>query len=419
MTAGVVGESLLPRRFGAYVLVDKIGEGGMAEIFLSHGSLGTGAHKRLVIKLILPLLAQNDAFCQLLINEAKLSAQLSHGNIVQVFDLGRQGDMLYIAMEYIEGVDLRQLLRECAKKKVSLPLEYAVFMVIQALEGLAYAHDKCDDAGQPLSIVHRDVSPSNILLSLEGEVKLCDFGIARALGVSSAIPDDAIQGKAGYMSPEAANGNAVDRRSDIFSVGIVLWELLSGRRLYRGEKGKSPPLALAQKAEIPALDLSNVPGGADLERIVSRALAKEPEQRYSSAAQMRDELEGYLEAHDLIASPLRFGRWLREYGAPEVIEHRRAAEQAVLASPLPLDDLPEAGGELASENTDHSHITSASSTKTRAESEARAPAPEEAASAAISSTTAGQQPSRRGVSLMVFLIVVAVAFALGVLLRLR
>lgn len=412
--AGVTGENPLPRRFGPYVLVDKIGEGGMAEIFLAHGNIGLGAHKRLVVKQILPMLAQNQSFCQLLINEAKLSAKLSHPAVVQVFDLGREDDSLYIAMEYVEGVDLRQLLRECARKQVSLPLEHALFIVLQLLEGLEYAHDKRDDAGQSLGIVHRDVSPSNVLLSMEGEVKLCDFGIARALGVASAIPDDAIQGKAGYMSPEAANGENIDGRADLFSVGIILWELLSGRRLYKGEKGKSPPLALAQQADIPPLALPGMPGEAELQRIVGKALQKDIAARYQDAAALRRELEQYLHEQGLIASPLRFGRWLREQCTPDVIERRRVLEQAVLAS----------ASDFSGENTDHSHITPARHDDAHADDARgdRASSTQAREAAAVGSLAAVGSPApgaNRVRNIVLFVVIVVIAFALGVLVRLR
>jgi serine/threonine-protein kinase len=398
----VAGVNPLPRRFGPYLLVDKIGEGGMAEIFLAHGTVGLGAHKRLVVKQILPLLAQNQSFCQLLINEAKLSAKLSHSAVVQVFDLGREDDSLYIAMEYVEGVDLRQLLRECARKQVSLPLEHALYIVLQVLEGLEYAHGKCDESGQSLGIVHRDVSPSNVLLSMEGEVKLCDFGIARALGVASAIPDDAIQGKAGYMSPEAANGENIDGRADLFSVGIILWELLSGRRLYKGEKGKPPPLALAQQAEIPPLSLPGMMGEAELQRIVGKALQKDIAARYQDAVELRRDLEQYLHDQGLIASPLRLGRWLREQCTPEVIERRRALEQAVLAS----------AADFSAENTDHSHITPAHHDRARSATEA--PSPQ--APAAQTQPAANDGRAR---NIALFVVMVVIAFALGVLVRLR
>src|SRR6185436_12781180 len=146
---------------------------------------------------------------------------------------GREGSTLYIAMEYGEGLDLRELLRRCARQKVALPIEFSLRIVIEALKGLSYAHRARGESGLWLRIVHRHVSPANVLLSFEGEVKLCDFGIARANPLATRFSEETIAGKAGYMSPEQARGDALDARSDIFSVGIILWELLAGRRLYK------------------------------------------------------------------------------------------------------------------------------------------------------------------------------------------
>ncbi|MBK9001323.1 MAG: serine/threonine protein kinase [Myxococcales bacterium] len=201
----------LPRRFGRFVLFDKIGEGGMARIYLGRQSTELGGERLVVVKQILPILASSQEFSRLLIEEAKLAAGLSHGNVVQVIDLGREDDVLYIAMEYVEGFDLSDLLKRCSRTKTPLPVEFSLLIVIETLRALEYAHRKKDEHGRPLGIVHRDVSPSNVLVSFDGEVKLCDFGIARAMGVGAELPTEAIQGKAGYMSPEAAAGAAPTR----------------------------------------------------------------------------------------------------------------------------------------------------------------------------------------------------------------
>src|SRR5271155_4330830 len=194
-----------PRKFGRYALFDFIGKGGMAEIFLARAHTELGAARLCVVKQILPQYATHPQFAEMLIHEAKLAARLSHAHIVQVFDLGREGDQLYIAMEYVEGFDLNALLRRCSQRRIPLPLEFALRVVADTLTGLDYAHRRENDEGKPLGIVHRDVSPSNVLVSLEGEVKVCDFGIARAndvvLSESGAQMDEAIKGKAGYMSP--------------------------------------------------------------------------------------------------------------------------------------------------------------------------------------------------------------------------
>jgi serine/threonine-protein kinase len=233
--------------------------------------------------------------------------------------------------------------------------------------------------------------------------------------VASAIPDDAIQGKAGYMSPEAAHGENIDARADLFSVGIILWELLSGRRLYKGEKGKAPPLALAQQADIPELSLPGIPGETALKRIVERALQKDIAGRYQNAAELRRDLDQYLHEQGLIASPLKLGRWLREQCTPEVIERRRALEQAVLAS----------SSDFAAENTDHSHITPAHREASAGVGDrpdtGRPDAGRDASTRSdepMDAPAAGSGgPKARNVAL--FVVIVVVAFLLGVLVRLR
>ena len=317
----------LPRRFGPYLLFDKIGEGGMARVYLARTTTGLGGERLTVVKQILPILSTSRDFCQLLIDEAKLCSRLSHKNIVQVTDLGREDDVLFIVMEYIEGLDLRELLRLCSKNRVVLPVEFALYVVSETLRALEYAHRKKDDAGNPLGVVHRDVSPSNILLSIEGEVKLCDFGIARALTSSELLPDEVIQGKAGYMSPETANGDVVDARSDVFAAGIILHELLSGRRLYRAGTGRPQLFDQAKRAEIPPLPARDLPDEARLYAIVMKALARRPDERHESAHAMLGELSRYVMENRLTASPLRFGAWLTEHFGAAIVERRRERER--------------------------------------------------------------------------------------------
>ncbi len=316
----------LPRRFGRYVLFDKIGEGGMARIYLGRAEIG--GDKLLVVKQMLPLFSNTTRFSKLLIDEAKLAAELTNSNIVQVFDLGREDNVLYIAMEYVEGFDLRQLLQQCSKRQIALPLEFSLFIVTETLKALDYAHRKKSEAGEPLGIVHRDVSPSNLLLSFHGEVKLCDFGIARAMAVHEEVPDEAIEGKAGYMSPEAARGEALDARADVFSLGIVLWELVAGRKLYRGATGQPPSLAQASMAEIPQLPDRSLPQQAELYRIIGRALSVDAEARYGSCRDMRRELDEYIQTAGFTVSQLKFGEWITQNFGTEIIEVRREREQS-------------------------------------------------------------------------------------------
>lgn len=295
----------------------------MADIFLAQASTDFGGQRLVVIKEVLPALAGSLEFSDMLVREAKLAARLCHANVAQVEDLGRDGAALYIAMEYVEGLDLREMLRRCAKQRVALPVEFSLWIVGEVLAGLSYAHRARDDRGAPLGLVHRDVSPSNVLLSFEGEVKLCDFGIARAAPLAAALPEDAIAGKAGYMSPEQAMGEALDARSDVFAVGIILWEMLAGRRLYKAGPNESL-LAVARRAEIPELPARGLLHEGALRGILARALGKDRDDRYESAAELGRDLEEYAVRAGLRADPLRLGAFLKDNFAAEVLDTRRA-----------------------------------------------------------------------------------------------
>jgi serine/threonine-protein kinase len=237
-------------------------------------------------------------------------------------------------------------LKRCTKQKVPLPLEFALLIIGEALKGLGYAHRRLDDDGKPLGIVHRDMSPSNILVSFEGEVKLCDFGIARATelvepaGVES---DDAIKGKAGYMSPEHARGEKIDARADLFAIGIVLWELLAGRRLYKRDDELSL-LEQARRAEIPELPKRGLANEEQLYAVVMKALSVDREGRYATAHAMHQDLEAYVAAAKLVASPLRLGEWLVANFGTDMVSQRRARERALaaldLGAPVKLVPLP-------------------------------------------------------------------------------
>lgn len=298
----------------------------MAQIYLGREQTDLGGERKVVVKHILPLFAESAELARLLVDEAKLAAQLTHGNVVKVYDLGREQGTLYIAMEYVEGFDLRDLLKSCSKVKVPLPVEFSLLIVTETLRALDYAHRKRGDDGRPLGIVHRDVSPSNVLVSFDGQIKLCDFGIARAIGIDQMLPDEAIQGKAGYMSPEAAAGKSVSAQSDVFAVGVILWELLAGRRLYRSEPGRPPTLEQARSAVIPDLPRRGLPQEEVLLGVVGRALCRQPEQRYASAREMLRELESYVAQSGMLASPLKLGQWLTDHFGAEILERRRARE---------------------------------------------------------------------------------------------
>jgi serine/threonine-protein kinase len=326
----------LPRSFGRYALFDFVGKGGMAEIYLARQKTELGATRLCVVKQILPGLAGDTRFSEMLVHEAKLAARLSHANVVQVFDLGRADGRLFIAMEYVEGFDLNDLLRRCSRAKVPLPVELAVHVVRESLRGLDYAHRRTDDDGRPLGIVHRDVSPSNLLVSFEGEVKVCDFGIARAndaltAGVAAHELEEAIKGKAGYMSPEHARGEALDARSDVFAAGIILWELAAGRRLYKAGDGSGALLDQARRAQIPPMPSQGLPDEDRLRAITTKALAADRDARYASAAAMLRDLEGYAVSARLMTSPLQLGDWLQRTFGEEILARRRLRERAAAA----------------------------------------------------------------------------------------
>ncbi|MEZ4389787.1 MAG: serine/threonine-protein kinase [Polyangiales bacterium] len=331
----------LPRRFGRYVLFDRIGRGGMAEIYLARGTTQMGAARLAVVKLVLDRFSSDPGFSEMLVSEAKLAAGLSHANIVQTFDLGREEGRLFIAMEYVEGFDLTKLVKNLAARKIGLPAEYGFYAVMETLRALDYAHRRTDDQGHALGIVHRDVSPSNVLISLEGEAKLCDFGIARALDDLNEVPEGALEGKAAYMSPEHARGERVDGRADVFSASVILWEILAGRRMY-----KKPPngevIDLARAGDVPPLPARGFPRQERLQEILSKGLAKNRDDRYPTAGAMLRDLEEYVVEAKLHASPMRFGAFLTEQFETELVAVRRAREQAALSVTIadPVEVIP-------------------------------------------------------------------------------
>ena len=283
-------------RLGPYLLVDLIAVGGMAEVYLARACALDGREKLFALKVIQAELAQNQAFVQMLADEAAVAVGLHHPNITQTFDLGQIGAVHFLSMEYLDGGDFYQLLRDITDGGGDVPMDTALWVAREMLTGLAYAHEKLDDLGQPLGIIHRDVSPQNILLSRGGDVKLVDFGIAKAANVSSSTRAGVIKGKLVYMSPEQSWGDQLDQRSDLFSAGVVLYEALTGGSLYADNN----PVRLLQKvrkADIqpPSSRRSEIP--PQLDQLVMRALAVRPADRYQDARQFSRALDAYLVAH--------------------------------------------------------------------------------------------------------------------------
>jgi serine/threonine protein kinase len=217
-----------PIPFGKYYLLERINVGGMAEVFKAKAFGVEGFERLLAVKRILPNIAEDEEFITMFIDEAKIAVQLQHANVAQIFDLGKVDDSYFIALEYVNGKDLRAIFDRGRQRGEVMSVPQACFVVMQVCEGLDYAHNKRDAQGHELHLVHRDISPQNVLIGFEGEIKLIDFGIAKAAGKASKTQAGILKGKFGYMSPEQVRGLPIDRRSDIFSVGIVLYELLTG-----------------------------------------------------------------------------------------------------------------------------------------------------------------------------------------------
>ncbi len=306
--------------FGRYRLLERLGQGGMAEVFKAKSYGVEGFEKVVVIKRILPELARSKEFVDMFIHEAKLAVRLSHANIVQVFDLGiapgedvlgsRRPDAYYMAMEFVHGFDLASLLARCRRQQLVLPIDMGVYIAAEVAKGLDHAHRRRDEQSKALGIVHRDVSPQNVLLSLEGEVKVTDFGIAKAKGAleSPAIEDTRsrqLQGKFGYMSPEQARGESVDARSDLFSLGVVLYEMVAGVNPFVAPT-TFETLRRVQACEYPPVELLRPDAPPELVAILKTAMSKNPDERYADAGRMYEALLAFLYsqgrrfgAHDL------------------------------------------------------------------------------------------------------------------------
>lgn len=283
----------LPKRIGKYEIVRKIATGGMAEIYLAQHSGPEGFTKQLVIKRIHSHLCGNDEFISMFIHEARLAAQLNHPNIVHVHDFGEVGGAYFIAMEYIEGKDLKSIYRKIISCRQLIPIPVCAFIIHELCSALHYAHNLRDSTNNPLGIVHRDISPQNVLISNAGEVKLTDFGIAKVRRDDKPAETNTLKGKIAYMSPEQSRGLEVDGRSDIFSLGVVLFEILVGQRLFYG-KTDLATLERVRDAVIPVPSEIDPSIPADLDRILLKALAKDLEHRYQDASDMGKDLMAFV-----------------------------------------------------------------------------------------------------------------------------
>jgi serine/threonine-protein kinase len=311
-----------------YDLLARLAAGGMAEIFLARANSLAGFERYVVLKRIRPERGDDARWVAMFLDEARLAAQLQHPNIAQVFDLGRIGDEYFYTMEYVHGEDVLDVLARTVELKQKMPVQVALAIIAHAAGGLAHAHERCAPDGRPLGIVHRDITPSNLMVSYEGTVKLVDFGVAKARFRTTETQAGTIMGKVAYLSPEQCTTGAVDHRSDIFSLGIVLYEMLTGTRLFKRENDYETLRAVAADHPIaPSAVVAGLPRGLD--EIVLRALAKNPAQRFPTAHAMLDAIEHVAESANMSITSNVLRRYMRDlYGTRE--EPWRELERAMI-----------------------------------------------------------------------------------------
>jgi TonB family protein len=318
-------------KFGQYVLVEKIATGGMAEVWKAYMRGVEGFQKVVAIKKILPHLSDNQDFIEMFIDEAKLAAQLNHNNIIHIYDLGKIQSSYYIAMEYIDGFDLKTILRRGGERDHPMSVELALFIASKIAAALDYAHRKKDFEEKEMGLVHRDVSPQNVLISQEGDIKLCDFGIAKAASKASHTQAGALKGKLQYMAPEQAWGRNIDRRSDIFALATVLFEMLTSRKLFTGDNELSI-LEQVREARVQPPSLYNDEVTPEIDKIVLKALQKDPANRYQTAGELARDIDAIL--YNFRPTPTSADL--------AIYMHRLSSPEPVVAAPHPepVHELP-------------------------------------------------------------------------------
>jgi serine/threonine protein kinase len=305
-------------RLGRYCVLRPLAIGGMAEVYLACAAGVEGFEKRVVIKRVLPQFSVNADFVKMFLNEARLTSMLDHPNIVQVHDMGDHGGSYYLAMEYIRGQDVREILKRAQSTKTRMPLDCVASVAIRALAGLHYAHEAVDHEGNALNIIHRDVSLSNILVSYDGGVKLVDFGIAKAAASNVNTSTGTLKGKLAYMSPEQCRNESLDRRSDIFAMGIVLYEMATGSRLFAGASEYEIIQKIANtKIEPPNERCPELPD--ELCRIIMKALQHKREDRYSTALEVQNDLRRFAKAEGLSTSTFDLAEYMSEFFAEDIV----------------------------------------------------------------------------------------------------
>jgi serine/threonine-protein kinase len=319
------------RQLGKYELIARIGEGGMAEVYLARQRGPMDFEKVVVVKTIHPHLGRKKKFIDMLLDEARIAARLKHPCVVDIYDLGVEGETYFIAMEHLPGETLLSVLRACVKQR-QLDVPCTARIIADVADGLQAAHDLKDNVGRPLELVHRDITPGNIVVLYTGQVKILDFGIAKARGRLAEETDaDHFKGKLGYISPEQVRGQKVDRRSDIFSLGVVMWESLALRRLFRKNTPAAAADAILKEAiPPPSKYRSSVP--PKLDSICMRALARDPDERYSNASEMQEDIERFLAAGSFRPHKAAIRKYMHEIFADRIDEREQLVHRVVVAT---------------------------------------------------------------------------------------
>ena len=340
------GDSKRNIRFGKYTLIDRIAVGGMAEIFLARQAGIENFEKTIVIKRIRPHLSKQPNFVKMFLNEAKLAAQLNHPNIVQIYDLGRIGESYFIAMEYVFGRDMRRIIPKADSLGIPFPMVYALKIASSVCEGLYYAHQKTDTYGVALNIVHRDVTPENIFVSFDGTVKVLDFGIAKAANQIEQTRAGEIKGKLSYMSPEQCMGKHLDNRSDLFSLGTVLYEWLTGFKLFTGDSEVAILKSITEgKIYAPSYFKADIPEG--VEAILMKALEKDRERRYQTAWDMQYDIDQFLSQYEFTPSNIHLANFLKQLFNDELEEEKQRLS-SLAAPPATPEEVIEEGDDIIS-----------------------------------------------------------------------
>ncbi|HWN69779.1 MAG TPA: protein kinase [Haliangium sp.] len=351
-------ENRTPELFGPYEVYERIGVGGMATVHRAKKQGIEGFERVVALKRMLSHLADDETFIKSFVREARLASQLQHGNIIHIYDLGRVGRVYYIAMEYVRGRDLRKILKQSAYATGPMPLAMMLMLSQQLCDALDYAHGLADENGEPLGLVHRDVSPSNILIAADGHLKIIDFGIAKATSSSLRTLSGRVKGKFAYMAPEAIQGKQLDRRTDIFAVGIVAHEMLTARPLF-ATKNQFDTIRKITQEEVKPPSHYNRECPPDLDEIIMTALAKSPDERWQTAGAMHRALDHVAKKHGLQTTNREIAEWMEwafqqplqakrvELAQKTEVERPRGKEPTLKSGPVvPVENLDSASIEL-------------------------------------------------------------------------